>query len=112
MHVLVSELVGESPDGWKSAVQAAISEASKSVDNIVGVEIINLTANVENGHLNPDKVFRITNFDFFLRTGYYSCPSRNHSRRSRKTPLSCKFTGLLNAAYFMVFRHFIIIQGY
>ncbi|MGI6491733.1 MAG: dodecin family protein [Pelotomaculum sp.] len=51
MHVLVSELVGESPDGWKSAVQAAISEASKSVDNIVGVEIINLTANVENGRL-------------------------------------------------------------
>ncbi|NMA52585.1 MAG: dodecin domain-containing protein [Peptococcaceae bacterium] len=51
MHVLVSELVCESPDGWKSAVQAAISEASKSVDNIVGVEIINLTANVENGRL-------------------------------------------------------------
>jgi len=51
MQVIVSELVGESPNGWKSAVQSAISEASKTIDNIVGVEIINLTANVENGRI-------------------------------------------------------------
>jgi hypothetical protein len=51
VHVKVSELVGESPDSWKGAVQSAISEASRSVRNIVAVEIVNFTANVENGRL-------------------------------------------------------------
>lgn len=51
MHVTVSELVGESPDSWKGAVQSAISEASRTVKNIVAVEIVNFTANVENGRL-------------------------------------------------------------
>ena len=51
MHVTVSELVGESPDSWKGAVQSAISEASQTIRNIVAVEIVNFTANVENGRL-------------------------------------------------------------
>jgi len=51
MHVIVSELVGESPDSWKGAVQSAISEASRTVKNIVAVEIVNFTANVDNGRL-------------------------------------------------------------
>ena len=51
MHVKVSELVGESPDSWKGAVQAAISEASRTMKNIVAVEVVNFTANVENGRL-------------------------------------------------------------
>lgn len=49
MHIKVMEMVGESTDGWRSAVQSAISEASKSTENIVGVEVVNFTANVENG---------------------------------------------------------------
>ncbi len=51
MHVKVSELVGESADSWKGAVQSAISEASRSMRNIVAVEVVNFTANVENGRL-------------------------------------------------------------
>lgn len=51
MHVTVSELVGESPDSWKGAVQSAINEASQSIKNIVAVEVVNFTANVENGRL-------------------------------------------------------------
>jgi flavin-binding protein dodecin len=51
VHVKVSELVGESPDSWKGAVQSVISEASRSMKNIVAVEIVNFTANVENGRL-------------------------------------------------------------
>ena len=51
MHVKVSELVGESADSWKGAVQSAISEASRSIRNIVAVEVVNFTANVENGRL-------------------------------------------------------------
>lgn len=51
MHVKVSELVGESQDSWKGAVQSAISEASRSIKNIVAVEVVNFTANVDNGRL-------------------------------------------------------------
>ncbi|MFA7467989.1 MAG: dodecin family protein [Desulfotomaculaceae bacterium] len=49
MHVRVMEMVGESADGWRSAVQSAISEASSTAKNIVAVEVVNFTANVENG---------------------------------------------------------------
>jgi len=51
MHVKVSELVGGSTDSWKGAVQSAITEASKTMKNIVAVEIVNFTANVEDGRL-------------------------------------------------------------
>lgn len=51
MHVKVSELVGESTDSWKGAVQAAVAEASRTMKNIVAVEVVNFTANVENGRL-------------------------------------------------------------
>lgn len=51
MHIKVSEMVGESNAGWKDAVQSAVSEASKSLNEIVGVEVVNFTANVENGRV-------------------------------------------------------------
>lgn len=49
MHIKVTELVGESTAGWKDAVQSAVSEASRTLSEIVGVEVVNFTANVENG---------------------------------------------------------------
>jgi len=51
VHVKVLEMVGESTDSWKGAVQSAITEASRNGKNIVGVEVVNFTANVENGQL-------------------------------------------------------------
>ncbi|HHW42936.1 dodecin domain-containing protein [Desulfofundulus thermobenzoicus] len=51
MHIRVSEMVGESTSGWKGAVQAAVDEASRTISDIVGVEVVNLTANVENGRV-------------------------------------------------------------
>lgn len=51
MYVKVVELVGESLISWKDAVRSAVREASKTVDNITGVEVMNLTANVQNGDL-------------------------------------------------------------
>ena len=51
MFVKVMELVGESQSNWKDAVQNAVSEASKSASNITGVEVYNLTANVDNGRM-------------------------------------------------------------
>jgi len=51
MHMKVIEMVGESTDGWRSAVQSAVSEASRTTHNIVGVEVVNFTANVQNGRV-------------------------------------------------------------
>lgn len=51
MYVKVIELVGESPDSWKAAVQEAVNDASRTMPNITGVEIYNLTANVDRGRL-------------------------------------------------------------
>lgn len=51
MYVKVVEMIGESENGWKHAVQNAVREASKKVDNITGVEVYNLTADVVNGDL-------------------------------------------------------------
>ncbi len=51
----VIELVGESNVGWEDAVRNAISDASKTVDNITGVEVYNLTANVHEGKIRDYK---------------------------------------------------------
>ena len=45
----VIELVGESGSGWQGAVEDAVQRASKSVDGINGVELINMTAQVKDG---------------------------------------------------------------
>ncbi|MEW6193249.1 MAG: dodecin family protein [Bacillota bacterium] len=55
MHVKVAELVGESPNNWREAVQAAVGEAAQTLGNITGVEVVNLTANVENGQIKEYK---------------------------------------------------------
>lgn len=52
----VIELIGESTLGWEDAVKDAVNRASKTVDNITGVEVLNLTANIENGDVSEDKV--------------------------------------------------------
>lgn len=45
----VIELVGESSSGWQAAVEDAVRRAAKTVDGINGVELMNMTAKVENG---------------------------------------------------------------
>ena len=49
--VKVLGLVGESPKSWQEAVESAVHEAARTVDHITGVEVYNLTGNVENGHI-------------------------------------------------------------
>lgn len=51
MYVKVVEMIGESQSGWKGAVQNAVREASRRFDNITGVEVYNLTADVVEGDL-------------------------------------------------------------
>ncbi|ACB85234.1 dodecin family protein [Natranaerobius thermophilus] len=49
--VKVVELVGESTESWEQAIENAVHEASKTIDNIAGVEVYNMTADVDNGRL-------------------------------------------------------------
>ena len=52
----VIELVGESTSSWQDAMEDAVREANKTVDNITGVEVTNWTASVANGKVNEYKV--------------------------------------------------------
>lgn len=47
----VIELVGESSSGWQDAVEDAVQKAAKTVDGINGVELVNMTAKVDNGKI-------------------------------------------------------------
>ncbi|HLV10579.1 MAG TPA: dodecin family protein [Halanaerobiales bacterium] len=49
--VKIVELVGESDKGWEDAVKNAIREASKTINGISGVEVLNVTADVKDGEI-------------------------------------------------------------
>jgi flavin-binding protein dodecin len=49
LQVKVAELVGESSSGWRDAVKSAVKEAAKAGNQVTGVEVMNFTANVQNG---------------------------------------------------------------
>ncbi len=51
----VIELVGSSPRNWTDAVNGAVREASKSLDEITGVEITNFTARIHDGEIEEYK---------------------------------------------------------
>jgi len=52
----VIELVGNSERGWEDAVSNAVAEASKTLENISGVEVLNMTATVNAGEIVDYKV--------------------------------------------------------
>jgi flavin-binding protein dodecin len=45
----IIELVGSSDKSWSEAADTAVQTASKSIKNITGVEVVSMTAHVENG---------------------------------------------------------------
>ena len=47
----VIELVGSSTEGWEEAVRAAVSEASRSLRGVSGVDVQDWTASVEDGEI-------------------------------------------------------------
>ncbi|MGI6453386.1 MAG: dodecin family protein [Syntrophomonadaceae bacterium] len=51
MQVKVAELVGESSRSWQEAVENAVFEASRSLNNISGVEVYNWTANCKDNKI-------------------------------------------------------------
>jgi len=44
--IKVLELVGESKTSWEEAAQEAVRQAAKTIRNIRGVEILNMTGNM------------------------------------------------------------------
>lgn len=55
MVAKVIELVGSSPNNWTEAVNNAVHEASKTVDDLRGVEVSNFTASIKNGGVTEYK---------------------------------------------------------
>ncbi|MDR3564111.1 MAG: dodecin family protein [Negativicutes bacterium] len=53
--VKVIELVGTSHHNWTDAVDNAVMEASKTIDEILGVEVTNFTANIDEGRISEYK---------------------------------------------------------
>lgn len=50
--IKIIELVGESSESWEDAVRQAVREASRTVRNISGVEVLNWTGSVaDNGDI-------------------------------------------------------------
>lgn len=47
----VVDLVGSSTVSWQDAVEECVREASKTINHIVGVEVLNNTAKIEDGRI-------------------------------------------------------------
>lgn len=47
----IIEVVGESKKGWTEAVENAVAEACETIDGVTGVEVLNLTANIQDGKI-------------------------------------------------------------
>ena len=47
--VKLIELVGTSPTSWEDAARSAVAEASETVRNVTGLNVINQTAVVKDG---------------------------------------------------------------
>ena len=47
--VKIIKVLGTSEESWEAAAEEAVREASRTIDDIHGVEVEDWTANVENG---------------------------------------------------------------
>lgn len=55
MTVKTIELVGNSTESWEEAVQAALTDADETLEELVGIEIKSQTADVEDGEIQRYK---------------------------------------------------------
>jgi flavin-binding protein dodecin len=53
--VKIIEVIGSSEKSWEEAAQNAVADATKSVRNIVGLDVINQTAKVKDGKISRFK---------------------------------------------------------
>jgi flavin-binding protein dodecin len=53
--VKIIEVIGSSEKSWEEAAENAVADATKSVRNIVGLDVINQTAKVKDGKISRFK---------------------------------------------------------
>lgn len=53
--VKVIEVIGASEKGWNDAIQTALDEAAKTVNNIVGIDVLGMSGKVENNKITEYK---------------------------------------------------------
>lgn len=53
--VKIIKVLGTSTESWEDAAHEAVSQASRTIEDIHGVEIEDWTANVENGSITEYK---------------------------------------------------------
>lgn len=51
MMIKVIEVLSTSPNSWEEAAQNAVKEASKTIRNITGVDVVGFKAEVEDGKI-------------------------------------------------------------
>jgi flavin-binding protein dodecin len=49
--IIIREMVGTSPQSWSDAARQAVATASKTVRNIVTLEVVKSTAEVRDGEI-------------------------------------------------------------
>ena len=49
--IIIREMVGTSPQSWSDAARQAVATASKTVRNIVQLEVVKSTAEVRDGEI-------------------------------------------------------------
>jgi flavin-binding protein dodecin len=49
--IIIREMVGTSPQSWSDAARQAVATASRTVRNIVSVEVVKSTAEVRDGEI-------------------------------------------------------------
>ena len=49
--VKVIEVIGESPKSWEDAAQSAVSQAAKTLRNLLGVDVQSMTAKIDKGKI-------------------------------------------------------------
>ena len=52
----VVTIIGNSPESFAKAADAAVQEASKTLRGITGADVISMSANVENGRITEYKM--------------------------------------------------------
>ena len=53
--VKVIELVGSSDESWQKAAENAVSQAEKTLKNLIGIEVVGWTADIKDGKFNSYK---------------------------------------------------------
>ena len=60
----IIEIIGTSDKGWEDAAQVAVDEAKRTLHGIHGIEVVDMTANVDPSSVNISKYRTCVNISF------------------------------------------------